>query len=95
MRSLEPKFEALIHSLKGEPNVIDIRNVGLMAGVELAPRAGEPGKRGFEVFLGAFNDGVVVRNSGDIIQFSPMFNSTHDELERIVETVRKQLRAIA
>ena len=66
-----------------------------MAGVELAPRAGEPGKRGFEAFLGAFNDGVVVRNSGDIIQFSPMFNSTHDELERIVETVRKQLRAIA
>ena len=95
VRSLEPKFEELIHSLKGEPNVIDIRNVGLMAGVELAPRAGEPGKRGFEAFLGAFNDGVVVRNSGDIIQFSPMFNSTHDELERIVETVRKQLRAIA
>ena len=80
---------------KREAEVSDGRNVGVMAGVERAASAGEPGKRGFEAFLGAFNDGVVVRNSGDIIQFSPMFNSTHDELERIVETVRKQLRAIA
>jgi beta-alanine--pyruvate transaminase len=95
VRSLEPKFEELLHSLRGEPNVIDIRNIGLMGGVELAPRAGEPGKRGFEVFLRCFEDGVVIRNSGDIIQFSPMFNSSHDELVRIIETVRKNLRAIA
>jgi beta-alanine--pyruvate transaminase len=95
VRAIEPQFEALLHSLKGEPHVIDVRNIGLMGGVELAPRAGEPGKRGLAVFLGAFQDGVVIRNSGDIIQFAPMFHSTQAELERIVETVRKQLRALA
>ena len=93
-RSIEGQFEDLLHSLRGEPNVIDIRNIGLMGGVELAPRAGAIGARGFEVFLRAFEDSVVIRNAGDILQFSPMFNSSVDELERIVETVRRALRAI-
>lgn len=93
-RSIEGQFEDLLHSLRGEPNVIDIRNIGLMGGVELAPRAGAVGARGFEVFLRAFEDSVVIRNAGDILQFSPMFNSPVDELERIVETVRRALRAI-
>ena len=93
-RSIEGQFEDLLHSLRGEPNVIDIRNIGLMGGVELAPRAGAIGARGFEVFLRAFEDSVVIRNAGDILQFSPMFNSPVDELERIVETVRRALRAI-
>ena len=94
-RSIEGRFEELLHSLKGEPNVIDIRNIGLMGGVELASRAGSIGARGYEVFLRAFEDGVVIRNAGDILQFSPMFNSSVDELERIIETVRRALRAIA
>lgn len=94
VRAIEPVFESLLHSLRGEPHVIDVRNIGLMGGVELASRAGTVGARGFEVFLGAFGDGVVIRNAGDILQFSPFFNSTTDELERIVDTVRKQLRAL-
>jgi beta-alanine--pyruvate transaminase len=65
-----------------------------MGGVELASRAGAVGARGYEVFLRAFEDSVVIRNAGDILQFSPMFNSSVDELERIVETVRRALRAI-
>ncbi|MCF8149422.1 MAG: aspartate aminotransferase family protein [Burkholderiaceae bacterium] len=91
-RAIEAPFEELLHSLKGEPNVIDIRSIGLMGGVELAPREGAIGARGFEVFLQAFEDGVVIRSAGDILQFSPMFKSSQDELERIVETVRRALR---
>ena len=94
-RKLESTFESALHSLKGEPHVVDIRNFGLMGGVELAPRKDAVGARGFEVFLRAFEDGVVLRNGGDIIQFAPMFNATPDELERIIETVRRALRAIA
>lgn len=94
VRSIEGKFEELLHGLKGESHVIDIRNIGLMGGVELAPRAGAAGARGQEVFLRAFEDGVVIRNGGDTLQFAPMFNSSIDELERIVETVRRALRAI-
>ena len=63
-----------------------------MGGVELAPRSGAIGARGFEVFLKAFEDGLVIRSAGDILQFAPMFKSTEAELERIVETVRRALR---
>ena len=94
VRGIEGTFETLLHELKGEPNVIDIRNIGLMGGVELAPRTGSPGARGFEVFMRCFNDGVVIRNSGDIIQLSPFFGSTEDELTRIIDTIRRALRAL-
>ena len=95
VRGIEGTFETLLHELKAEPNVIDIRNIGLMGGVELAPRAGSPGARGFETFMRCFNDGVVIRNSGDIIQLSPFFGSSDDELIRIIDTIRRALRAVA
>ena len=94
-RALEPVFEEAIHALKGEPHVVDIRNFGLMGGIELAPRAGAPGERGFEVFLKCFEAGVVIRNGGDILQFSPFLDSTPDELGRIFDTVRTALRSVA
>ena len=93
--ALEPVFAETIHALKGEPHVIDIRNFGLMGGIELAPRPGAPGARGYEVFLKCFEAGVVIRNGGDILQFSPFLDSTPDELTRIFETVRDALRAVA
>lgn len=93
-RALEPAFEEAIHALKGEPHVVDIRNFGLMGGVELAPRPGEAGARGFEVFLKCFEAGVVLRNGGDILQFSPFLDSTPDELARIFDTVRAALHAV-
>lgn len=93
-RALEPVFEEAIHALKGEPHVADIRNFGLMGGIELAPRAGAPGERGFEVFLKCFEAGVVIRNGGDILQFSPFLDSTPDELGRIFDTVRTALRSL-
>ena len=94
-RALEPLFEEMIHALKDEPNVVDIRNFGLMGGIELAPRAGAPGARGFDVFLKCFEAGVVIRNGGDILQFSPFLDSTPDELARIFDTVRQALRSVA
>ena len=91
---LEPAFEEAIHAFRGAPHVVDIRNFGLMGGIELAPREGAPGARGFEVFLGCFERGVVIRNGGDILQFSPFLDSTPDELARIFETVRDVLAAV-
>ena len=93
-RALELLFEEMIHGLKDEPNVVDIRNVGLMGGIELAPRTGAVGMRGFEVFLKCFEAGVVIRNGGDVLQFSPFLDSTPDELGRIFETVRQSLRTV-
>lgn len=60
-----------VHSLKGLPHVIDIRSIGLIAGIELAPIAGKPGARAFAAFKQAFADGVLIRVTGDIIALSP------------------------
>jgi beta-alanine--pyruvate transaminase len=93
-RETEKPFEQLIHSLQGEPHVVDIRNCGLMGGVDLQPRAGAPGARGTEVFCRCWEHGVVIRHSGDNLQFSPFLDSPADELQRVFGTVRDALRAI-
>ncbi len=94
-RSIEGTFEELLHAFRGEPHVIDIRNYGLMGGIELSPRAGAPGARGTEVFLQCWRDGVVIRNAGDILQFSPFLDSTSMEFTRIFDSVRRALRNVA
>ena len=94
VRGIEGGFETLLHELKGEPHVVDIRNFGLMGGIELASRVGAAGARGTEVFLRCFDEGVVVRNTGDIIALSPFFGSTDDELIRIIDTIRRALRVL-
>jgi len=60
-----------LHSLKGLPNVIDLRNLGLIGAVELEPIPGKPGARGFDVFVRAFEKGLLARVTGDIIALSP------------------------
>ena len=59
------------HSLRGKPHVIDIRTIGLIAGIELAPREGAPTKRAMELFHACFDNGLLVRATGDIIALSP------------------------
>ena len=94
VRNIEGVFETLLHELKAEPHVVDIRNFGLMGGIELTSRVGSAGARGTEAYLRCFAEGVVIRNTGDIIALSPFFNSTEDELIRIIDTVRRALRVI-
>ncbi len=60
-----------VHSLKGLPHVIDLRNLGLIGAVELAPIAGKPGARAFDAFVRAFEKGILIRVTGDIIALSP------------------------
>jgi beta-alanine--pyruvate transaminase len=69
--SLAPYWEAAAHSLKGTANVIDIRNIGLVAGIELAPRPGKPGTRAYDAYVKCFERGLLVRQTGDIIALSP------------------------
>ena len=92
---LAPMFQEAVHSLKGEPNVIDIRNIGLMGAVELAPEAGKPGKRGYDVFLKCFEMGVYTRVAGDVLAFSPPLIAEEKHVEEAVETLRKAVRAVA
>ena len=90
---LAPYWEQAIHSLKGMPHVIDIRNCGLMGAIELEPRAGQPGKRAYEVFVKAFEAGVLIRVTGDVIAFSPPLIVERAQVDRIVNCVGDMLRS--
>ncbi len=93
VKSLVPVLEDAVHALKGEPNVIDIRNCQLAAAVELAPIEGKPGLRVLKVFEEALKRGVLFRFTGDIIAMGPPFISTPDELHRMTEVLRESIRA--
>ena len=94
-RTLDPVWEAAVHSLRECPNVIDIRNIGLTAAIELAPRPGDAGARGYEVFVEALNQGLMVRMTGDIIALSPPLIIQEDQIGRVAETLKRVLGAIA
>jgi beta-alanine--pyruvate transaminase len=85
-------FADAVHSLKGLPNVIDIRNFGLVGGIELAPLPGEPAKRAFNVFLECWDRGVLIRTTGDTIALSPPLIIDKAQIERLIDVVGKAIR---
>ncbi|MDW8260238.1 MAG: aminotransferase class III-fold pyridoxal phosphate-dependent enzyme [Gammaproteobacteria bacterium] len=93
-RAREARFAEHLHALRGEPHVIDIRNFGLMGGIDLAPRPDAPGARGMDVFLHCWEHGVVVRSSGDTLAVAPFFATTDEEFARIFAALRAALRAV-
>ena len=94
-RSLERHFEDALHSLADHPLVTDVRNFGLMGGVDLAARPGAPGARGLEVHKRCFwDENLVVRNGMDTLQFSPFLNARPEDITMTVEKVRKLLDSL-
>jgi Adenosylmethionine-8-amino-7-oxononanoate aminotransferase len=93
-RGLSAKFEAAAHTLQGAPHVVDVRNLGLVAGIELAPREGAPGARATEVFQKCFDRGVLVRFTGDIIAVSPPLIINEDQIGQIFETIGQALKEV-
>ncbi|WP_231879329.1 aspartate aminotransferase family protein [Collimonas arenae] len=90
-RTLAPLFEKAAHGVAGAPHVKDIRNLGLVAGIELESRPDAPGARAYEVFRRCYEKGVMVRYTGDILAFSPPLIVQPEEIERIFATVREAL----
>jgi beta-alanine--pyruvate transaminase len=88
---LAQQWEEAVHSLRGSPHVIDIRNIGLVAGIELQPRAGSPGARAYEVFVKAFEKGMLIRVTGDIIALSPPLIVEPKHIDQLVTTLRDLL----
>ena len=91
---LAPYWEEALHSLKDEPHVIDIRNIGLVGAIELQPIAGQPTKRAFSAFVKAFERGALIRTTGDIIALSPPLIVTKGQINELVDHVREVLRMI-
>jgi beta-alanine--pyruvate transaminase len=95
-RALEPKFADAVMSLKKEPNVVDIRTIGLTAGIDLAPRPDQPGKRGFDGLNNAFFDNdLMLRIAGDTLALTPPLIVSVDQIGEIVEKVARVIRAVA
>ncbi|GIU17874.1 aspartate aminotransferase family protein [Shewanella colwelliana] len=93
-RSLEGYFEQAVHSLKGLPNLIDIRNTGLVAGIQFAPSDKGIGKRGFGIFETCFKNGTLVRATGDIIAISPPLIVDRQQIDHIVNTLSDAIKSV-
>ena len=93
--AIEPYWQDAVHQLRGLPNVIDVRNMGLVAGIELRPREGQPTHRAMQVFQRCFDAGVLVRTTGDIVALSPPLIVERHHIDRITETLHDAIRAEA
>jgi beta-alanine--pyruvate transaminase len=93
---LEAYWEQAVHSLADCPHVIDVRNIGLIGAIELAPREGAPGVRAYEAFTRAFHDeGLLIRVTGDIIALSPPLIVQKSEIDQLFEGLRRVLQTLA
>lgn len=91
---LEPYWEEAVHSLKGLPHVVDLRNMGLIAGIELEPMEGAPAKRAFAAFLEAYEQGALIRVTGDIIALSPPLIVEKGDIDRLFGVLADVLKSL-
>lgn len=92
---LSDYWENALHALKGLPNVIDIRNLGLIGAIELQPIDGAPTKRAFQAFLNAYEKGVLIRTTGDIIALSPPLTISKGQIDHLFDTLADVLNNLA
>ena len=88
-------WEDAAHAMRDCPNVVDIRNIGLIAAIELAPRPGAPGARGLETHIKAFEKGAYIRSTGDVLAFAPPLIIQKAEIDQLFGIAREILRSLA
>ena len=91
---LAPYWEDALHSLRGLPHVIDIRNFGLIGAIELEPMDGEPTKRAFTAFLKAFEKNLLIRTTGDIIALSPPLIISKGQIDELFDGLKDVLSTL-
>jgi len=94
-RALEPYWEDAAHSLRGLPGVIDIRTIGLVAGIELEPFAGKATERAYQVFVRCFEKGLLTRVTADIVALSPPLIVEKREIDEMFSILAEAIRAVA
>jgi beta-alanine--pyruvate transaminase len=92
---IAPYWENALHSLNGEPHVIDLRNLGLIGAIELEPIPGKPTARAFDAFLKCYEKGLMIRTTGDIIALSPPLIVEKNHIDQIFDTIREVLKEVA
>ncbi|MGI4815768.1 MAG: aspartate aminotransferase family protein [Janthinobacterium lividum] len=93
--AMSAQFEEAAHALRGARHVIDIRNLGLVAGIELQSREGAPGSRAYEVFVKCFEQGLLVRCTADVLALSPPLIVEPAQIDRMFETLGRVLADVA
>jgi beta-alanine--pyruvate transaminase len=93
--SISSYWEDAVHSLRDLPHVIDLRNLGLIAGIELESRPDAPGARALEAFKKAFEAGIMIRVTGDTIAMSPPLVIQREHIDQLFETLRGVLKTLA
>ena len=88
-------WEDGLHSLKGLPNMIDIRNVGLMGAIEVSPRKDAPGARGYDLMVDCFNNGLYLRQSGDSLAVSPPLIVEKSHIDEMVSILGAAIKRVA
>ena len=88
-------WEDALHSLKGVPNVIDLRNLGLIGAIELEPIPDKPTARAYEAFIKCYEKGLMIRTTGDIIALSPPLIVEKSHIDQIFDTLRTVLKEVA
>jgi beta-alanine--pyruvate transaminase len=91
---IAPYWEEAVHSLKGHRHVIDIRNMGLIGAIELEPIPGAPTQRAFSAFLKAYEKGVLIRTTGDIIAMSPPLIIEKAHIDQLIGTLAEVLESL-
>ncbi|HEX3836799.1 MAG TPA: aspartate aminotransferase family protein [Steroidobacteraceae bacterium] len=93
-KSVAKEWEDASHSLRGLPHVIDVRNYGLILGLEFDPIAGKPGARASDVYLKCFERGLLVRQTADILALSPPLIIESKHVDQIFETLRSVIKSL-
>jgi beta-alanine--pyruvate transaminase len=95
VRELAPRFEQIVHALADAPGVVSVRNLGLAAGIELAPDAAGAGQRGARAQAAAFDHGVLTRAPGDTLILAPPFVASADDIQRMADRLRSAIEDTA
>ncbi|MGH6680357.1 MAG: aminotransferase class III-fold pyridoxal phosphate-dependent enzyme, partial [Bradyrhizobium sp.] len=93
--ALTAHWQEAMHGLRGLPDVIDIRAIGLVAGIELSPRAGAAGTRAYDIMVDCFNHGLMVRVTGDTIALSPPLIVTPEQIGEMTAIVAAAIKRAA
>jgi beta-alanine--pyruvate transaminase len=94
-KAMEKPFAQAAMSLKDVPGVLDIRAIGIAAGIDLAPRPDAPGRRGYDAMINAFTEqDIVVRVTGDTLALSPPLIVSESQVGEIFDKVGRAIRAV-
>jgi beta-alanine--pyruvate transaminase len=93
-RELSRYWEDALHSLKGLPHIVDLRNYGLIAGIEFEPAPGRPKTRAFDAFLKCFERGILTRSTGDVLAMSPPLIVEKGHIDQLFGTLAEVVKTI-